>query len=1156
MENKVLTYFKGDELAAEVFLSKYSLNKMEHPIQMFQRLANEFHLVECRSKKLRNRTWKKLSPYGQNRFAVQKDYNYFYNLFRNFNKIIPGGSILANLGNPSLGSTSNCYYIDLKDDSTEAIFQLCSEMSSIYKYRGGVGIDISKLRPRGAAVHNNAKTSSGSVSFMPLFSKVTSTIAQEGRRGALMISILVDHPDVLEFITCKEDLTKITAANISVKITKEFTKALTNNQEYFTLKWCKDTLTNDDLIVFEHINQNIPYTPNHPLYVVNVNGKEVYVKIVRTRDLFHRLVEANHKSAEPGILLWDNITDYSLSSYYPQYRELGTNPCVTPDTTILTKTGFVTIGSVVGQEIEVWNGHEWTIVRPFKTSDSEKIYLVTFSDGSSLKCTDYHEFIMKDSSRQKLRDCNIGDKLAKFSYPNITISETVSEYELKKWYTLGFFSGDGTIAKEDERTTRYFIDLYGEKQRLIDYLSVTKYGNIDEANNKLRTMLTFVPTTNKTYVPINILNKTSKLNWLAGIIDSDGTLNDVGGSIAISSIDEQFLLDIKSLLITLGIPSIVGISKDACVKNIKGIDYSCKICYRLVISASNVEKLAIMGLPLHRVSLNSHPNRSIQRNISITGITEFGNSDTYCLTDIKNHSCLFNHVMTGQCGEIPLGDKDACRLFAINLSTIDSGDMDEVYSRAYEQVILADYLVDLEETKIDQILTKINNPKSIEYQLWSTIKNTAKKGRRIGCGLTGLFDYLVKSKYNIKDNPSYVLDIAEMLMRTKMKAELDATVDLAIMKGSFVGYTNKESSKLIDFIKEEFPLQYKKMCKYGRRNVSLSTVAPTGSISILAGCTSGIEPLFAPYYKRKRKVNNDTSKQAVKDVDGENFEVYTVFHRKLYEWAEVNNIKGTPEEIYRESPYYKVCADDLDYKFRLDLQSIVQRYTTHSISSTINLPEHTSVEDIKDIYQYAMKAHLKGCTIYRAFSRSGILVKDTSNEVKFNQYDAPSRPKNLQAESFISKSKGITYAVIVGLLDGKPYEIFAAISPPGFKSQKGEIIKVKKGVYRWVGADGDVLENLNSLSESSLEKITTLYISMLLRTGAKLPFVIKVAKKADGGITSFTSAICRILGKYIPKEEERDTCPECGEKLIHEGGCTKCTQCSYSLCLFTYEIKN
>ncbi|NCD07205.1 MAG: hypothetical protein EOL97_13910, partial [Spirochaetia bacterium] len=1047
----------------------------------------------------------------------------------------------------------NCYYIDLKDDSTEAIFQLCSEMSSIYKYRGGVGIDISKLRPRGASVHNNAKTSSGSVSFMPLFSKVTSTIAQEGRRGALMISISVDHPDVLEFISAKEDLTKITAANISVKITKEFTEALASNQEYFPLKWCKDTLTKEDLEVFDRKSKNIDYTYKYPLYMININGKDVYVKIARTQDLFHRLVEANHKSAEPGILLWDNIIDYSLSSYYPQYRELGTNPCQPEWATVLTPTGIKTFKNInVGDFI--WSSEGWTTIVKKECSGIKDVYNYRTTAGT-FNGTDTHKIISR-GTKIEVKDAETIDVLAGFQSP---------PFEPNPMDIMdGLVIGDGSVHTASNSLVYLCIGAQDQDYFSSNIQSLIKKKRSGIKKYAFEIQTTIVPSElPKTYerkIPSRFIegNPQKVRGFLKGLYSANGSV--VNKRVTLKTASPYIRDEVQLMLSSVGIRSYYTTNKSKDTEFPNGI-YTCKESYDINISTDREIFYHTIGFiqkyKMDALKLSIEKIYPLDKTHPIVDIEWNSKEPVYNITvDNESHTYWTGGLNVANCGEIPLGDKDACRLFAINLSTVDSGDMNEVYSRAYEQVILADYLVDLEETKIDQILTKINNPKSVEYQLWSTIKNTAKKGRRIGCGLTGLFDYLVKSKYNIKDNPRYALDIAEMLMRTKMKAELDATIDLAIMKGSFVGYTNKESSKLIDFIKEEFPLQYKKMHKYGRRNVSLSTVAPTGSISILAGCASGIEPLFAPYYKRKRKVSNVGPKTAVRDVDGENFEVYTVFHRKLYEWAELNNIKGTPEEIYRESPYYKLCADDLDYKFRIDLQSIVQKYTTHSISSTINLPEHTSVEEIENIYKYAMEVHLKGCTIYRSFSRSGILIKDTPNEVSFDQYDAPSRPKSLQAESFISKSKGITYAVIVGLLDGKPYEIFAAISPPGFKSQKGEIIKVKKGVYRWVGEDGDVLENLNSLSESSIEKITTLYISMLLRTGAKLPFVIKVAKKADGSITSFTSAVCRILGKYIPKGEEKDLCPECGEKLIHEGGCTKCTQCSYSLCLFTYEIKN
>lgn len=846
--NSLVDYFKGDTLAAQVWLDKYALKDEEGfpieytPKDMHLRMANEFAKAEANLPGIGLFDKKKLSLHGQKRFSLQRDSEYFLAFLEDFNMIVPGGSVMANLGNPKFGSTSNCFFVALEDDSMESIFKVGAQLASIFKYRGGCGINISPLRPADSKVNNSAKTSSGAVSFMPLFSEISKVVGQEGRRAAMMISINVQHPDVLEFILSKRELEKITGANISVQLTDEFMYCARKQRDFY-LRWSpKDkadcNLAKLGLSDVELDSMNLQYNQ-----LVYLPEKDVYVKRVKADYIYKQLTESAYLTAEPGILYWSKTLNYSLSSFYAKYRELGTNPC----------------------------------------------------------------------------------------------------------------------------------------------------------------------------------------------------------------------------------------------------------------------------------------------------------------------------------GEIPLADKDACRLFAINLGKID---LNKLYEIAYEQVVMADLLIDLEDKRIDKILHKIGNRNSIEFQLWRDIQLMAREGRRLGCGITGLFEAVAHKLIAVfpKVSTTDIYHFIENIFKTKMRAELDATIDLSVIRGPFVGYSKHEQSDLVTFIADMFPEQYTRMCKYGRRNVSFSTIAPTGTISVLTGTTSGIEPLFAPFYTRRRKVDNATENVDSIDVDGAKFTNHAVVHRGLIEWAEKHCHVGTDkdtksiswEEIFKLSPYYGYTSAEIDITQRLTIQSIAQQYTTHSISSTLNLPKETSVEDINNIFIRAHRFGLKGVTIYRDGSRNGILVTDSSKEATnvFQSHDAPKRPKTLVAESFVIKVSGIAYAVIVGLLENKPYEIFAAMCPQGFKSQVGSVTKVKRGIYSWTGINGDVVENLNTLSEFSTERAATLYISMLLRTGAKLPFVVDVAKKADGNIVSFTSAICRVLSKYIQKEETGEICPKCGEKLIRDAGCVRCTSCSHSLCMIAYETKN
>lgn len=518
---------------------------------------------------------------------------------------------------------------------------------------------------------------------------------------------------------------------------------------------------------------------------------------------------------------------------------------------------------------------------------------------------------------------------------------------------------------------------------------------------------------------------------------------------------------------------------------------------------------------------------------------------------------------------------DSCRLmhlvlpnFVVNPFTNTAYfDFDKFRKFVYLISLLSDDAVDLEIKALINILDKLNrenNPEDeVEVKTLQTLIENGKNGRRCGIGFTGLADTL--AMLNLKFGSKESLPLIEKIMRCKEDVELCCQVDMAILRGPFKGWNSAREfpgNRYYGQLSQRNLIRFSLMNKYGRRNVSFSTVAPTGTVSLMAQTTSGIEPLFRPFYERKRKVMNGSDKYDFIDATGEKFVTSLVIHKGLKDWitkvkkVEMPNTLKEIEEYYKQSPYYGATANDISIKNRVIIQSLVQACTTHSISSTVNLPKEATPEEISKLYFMAWEHNLKGITIYRDGCRDGVLTEIKSRATIFNQYDAPKRPEILNGESFIIKVKGISYAVVVGLLDNKPYEVFASECPPAFIQQKGVIRKVKKRVYQWEGANGDILTNMVCMSEDTEERLCTLSVSMLLRTGAKLPFVIKMLKKASPNITSFAAAISRVLSKYIPKEDSGEICPECGSKLIREAGCIKCENCSYSVCLLLVKYDN
>lgn len=855
-----LEYFKGDELAASTWRNKYAADGEQTPDDTHRRLAKEFARVENNYDwDMPNHKAMKLSNYGYQRPNLDEEA--IYELFKDFKYIIPGGSVMSGCGTGALVSLSNCFVIGSPKDSYSEIMKTRSQQAQLMKRRGGVGYDLSQLRPRGAKVNNAAKSSTGAASFMDVCSDITNEVAQNGRRGALMLSMSINHPDIEEFITKKQDLAKVTGANISVKVTDEFMQAVIENKDY-TLRFpvdesdlsYKETDEFGNTVCIQYNELFDGKREYNKLYSI---GKGRFIKLIKARELWNTLMHCAWNTAEPGIMFEGAMHNYSPDGVYPDFKMVGTNPC----------------------------------------------------------------------------------------------------------------------------------------------------------------------------------------------------------------------------------------------------------------------------------------------------------------------------------GEIPMGPFDSCRLIHINLASYivnpftKNAYIDEelLYMHSYEAMRLADDLVDLEIEAVDKIIDTVkNDTDDTEFKLWSKIKETAIRGRRAGLGFTGLADAIAMLglKYDSDEGISQV----EQLMKVMFKGQLDSNIDMAIERGPFpvwnvrqefhAGWDDGGSGQndWFTILCKDYNSEARRMFQYGRRNISWSTVAPTGTVSIMAGTSSGIEPIFLPFYQRKRKCMSESDRVDYVDKVGEKYTLFTVVHPNLKRWAietmnysesEVNEWSlGIWEEVWKESPYYGSTAPEIDWRQRVKLQGVVQKYITHSISSTVNLAKETTEEEIADIYIEAWKQGLKGITIYRDGCREGVLTQvEKPKTIEGRQ--APKRPKELEADAYLIKAKGEQFIILVGMLESKPYEIFAfrPRNPISFKPHKGVVTKVSKMHYSFT-SDVFHIDNLELANENVEENAATLYSSMLLRHGVDIKYIVKTAKKVNDNITSFSSAMCRVLSKYIPNEEIKgEVCPDCGGTLVREGGCIHCKDCGYSKCL-------
>lgn len=556
----------------------------------------------------------------------------------------------------------------------------------------------------------------------------------------------------------------------------------------------------------------------------------------------------------------------------------------------------------------------------------------------------------------------------------------------------------------------------------------------------------------------------------------------------------------------------------------------------------------------------------------------------------------FKTVSTNPCGEIPLCPYDSCRLLAINLYayvvnpfTPDAQFDFELFSKhaALAQRIMDD-IIDLEAEKIEKIIEKVKSDpeseeiKHTEHHLWEKIQKKTLQGRRTGVGITAEGDML--AALNLRYGTEEATDFAEKVQKTLALAAYGSSVQMAKERGAFEVYDTKREANnpFINRLREADPDLYKEMTTYGRRNIACLTIAPTGTTSLMTQTTSGIEPVFMPVYKRRRKVNPNDPNARVDFVDetGDAFEEYTVFHHKFVTWMTANGFspikKYTEDEIenmVQQSPYYKAASNDVDWLQKVTMQGRIQKWVDHSISVTINLPNDATEDLVNQLYVQAWKSGCKGCTVYRDGSRSGVLISVNEKKKKKDSdcMEPPiimaKRPRELEADVVKFQNNKDKWIAFVGLLNGRPYEIFTGLADDeeGImlpkNVSKGSIIKSydengrKHYDFQFKNKRGYKLtiEGLDGKFNPEFWNYAKL-ISGVLRYGMPIDQVIKLVQGMeldDESINTWKNGVERALKKYLPDGSEANgqKCPNCGfETLIYQEGCLICTNCGASKC--------
>ncbi len=554
----------------------------------------------------------------------------------------------------------------------------------------------------------------------------------------------------------------------------------------------------------------------------------------------------------------------------------------------------------------------------------------------------------------------------------------------------------------------------------------------------------------------------------------------------------------------------------------------------------------------------------------------------------------YRTVSTNPCGEIPLCPHDSCRLLAINLYSY----VEKPFTKkakfnfdlfrehvAYAQRIMDD-IIDLELEKIDKIIEKIKNDpeseevKRIELNLWKNIRRKAMEGRRTGVGITAEGDMI--AALGLRYGSDNAIDFSVEVHKNLALSAYRSSVTMAKERGAFSIYDaeREKENPFVLRLKEADAALYEDMQKYGRRNIALLTIAPTGTTSLMTQTTSGIEPVFMPVYKRRRKVNpNDTDVTvAYTDESGDAWEEYNVFHHHFLTWLKVNKYDADKvkhyseeeiDELIKKSPYYKATSNDIDWMAKVSMQGAIQKWVDHSISVTVNLPKDVSEELVGDLYVEAWKSGCKGVTVYRDGSRDGVLIstKKEKKNTGLEYHQAPKRPKSLEADIVRFNNNNEKWIAFVGLLNGRPYEIFTGIAeedalPIPKSITKGYIIKnrdengTKRYDFQYTNKYGFhiTIEGLSYKFNPEFWNYAKL-ISGVLRHGMPIESAVELISSLhldSETINTWKKGVERALKKYIPdgtKAKAGKKCENCGsESLIYQEGCLICQSCGSSKC--------
>ena len=1162
-----VTVRKKDELVlsenARIVLERRYLKKDEQgnvaetPEDMFRRVARNIALAD--------------KFYNKNA-DLRKTEELFYSAMSNL-EFLPNSPTLMNAGR-DLQQLSACFVLPI-EDSMESIFEAIKDTALIHKSGGGTGFSFSRLRPKNSTVRSTGGISSGPVSFMKVFNSATQAVKQGGtRRGANMGILRVDHPDILEFITCKENDKEITNFNISIGITEDFIKKVETNEEYELID---------------------PHTKQ-------ARGK------LNAREVFDLIIKMAHKNGEPGVIFLDRL---NRDNPTPKLGEIeSTNPCVAGESFVSTEFGLMRMKDIAkrfssggvavltdDRILEIKYGGEIisgglktevktevglsTISAARKSGFKETMRLITES-GYELIATPDHK-IMTTHGWVEIKDLvpgrdraliqggkgtfNRNDKIP-FEVENEYIGDNGRFYKLNlpdRWtkelgQVLGYMIGDGWLRDED-KNCRVGLTFSAEDKEILSYIKYIMndfYGSeIKEIERKngvyhlsyhSKYFVNFFKQlgvkpwqADEKEVPEAVFTATedAAVGFLQGLFTADGTVNfkiDSSSYVRLTSKSKRLLKGVQLLLLNLGIKSRIY---DRSRKERYGFEYTSKagiskkylldgICFELEISRDVVLTfLAAIGFlgNKHNFKIQQFYTKqyySTRFEETVKSIEKNAIEEVYDLTEPCSNSFICNGLCISNCGEQPLLPYESCNLGSINLAKMTKdGKIDwQKISRAIKIAVhFLDNVIDMNRYPLKKI------------------EKITRTNRKIGLGVMGFADMLVKlgAPYNSEE----AIKIGEEIMKHVLGESKKASSELAKERGPFPNF--KES-----IYSTSTPL----------RNATLTTIAPTGTLSIIADSSSGIEPLFALAYYRN-VLDNDKLIEVnslFKELALQNGFYSEALMKKIIEKGGLADIEEVPPDVKKVF----VTAHDISPEWHVRMQAAFQKFTNNAVSKTINFPQESDFKDVEKAYMLAYKLNCKGITIYRDKSRKEQVLniegsgtaqaKEAPSTQKISPRPRPTVTKGTTTK--VGTGCGNLYVTINEDDKGMPFEVFTQMGKAG-------------------GCAASQLESLARL------------VSLAFRSGIEINAIIEQLRgircpspswEKGGRIFSCADAIARVIEQRLTKKEEDQppappadqqkgtpttkkasgnivgVCPDCGSALRHEEGCVVCKSCGYSKC--------